>query len=1479
LARLPLHVSCSLQNLGTTSVVIYEQILNFLLLDSRLGMPLIHLLHSLDGPFHVSSDLHGFLPSTQIALALQPSFVRLLGNGFMVCYVHTACPCILGLEERTWIILMRSFENCAIFLSNRSSLDENNNISQVAWLAAARTLLFCFELLRSESAVHHWQPSVDSPDFCRIVDICLECLSVPMYICCNDCISVAMDLIASVLSFCPCCYSRVSVHMRVFRRFASLLSGSTLRATTSVKSSALRLLGACFEAGLQPPDFDDDLLKSRPNASELHFSPTGYAFGGGPLLSLSGVDLAAVDTVIKSLHASASSKLVPWLVAPLSPIVAVAQICRSVMLFGHGLNLMHLMRNIRSGVTETSPLDSKDGVELLLKIVDCDEFAKNGESNMISSNPPVLSYLPKLNETQDKCLLENTVIIESSFWLHALTTALIHLKGMLTLFVSFSMNKELSYTDAYPTFNPKLQATLFPHFASALDHPVVAPVVVFRNMPVTSNKSSHFVSNPLCVPLFVATTSSDTATAFRIEPNSESLVHMNQMKNDLESSIDVSSYNSFLSILQVLLNDRLKLIQDLLEEQSGFGFFSNLTESTDIASLDRCSKLFDSSRTQISNLDKRQFVQVLSRFHLERLLFLADVFRLGLINGSFDTKDMNHSPKSISFVVRVATSLAAIPARQTSEVILRRASEMPLILPPLVDSVWILAMALFFPCNSHKFHAMQNVVDHFADIFSGLCIELTGLSYKITSIFLDQHPSFPISHVFSRLDVLPSAWRRQNFRSLHFPRRFLDHFSSFLSSAGYCSDPGSMQVKKEREIAIEHFLSFFSVQRKTPGLSGIPSELLLHFALNEPVIQLFCGQNFQPRYGSVLPFVLPEMNCSFGDIAKSHPFPREKCSFDDHWYAFLKKLLFRLNFQNASLVTSLYVLDFVRSFYSATFRRSKFLSMGISSFHPDHTRMALDIFHEYEPQHKFIQTVVHIINSLGCISSHYERLQSFISSDSQERAFIKKCFEFICFAVEDNFVVDCVDPAALNSLQSQMSVAYSRLQDMEFDAVKKRLTWDKSSFSTLKSLLPNQQALERIILSSSFSRLPVVRMETVYFQNFKSAACTPIWKRDDVCFAKYEDKFYLAQVESIEHVGIKQQVQVSFIDYGDDKQKMHHKCAAEDLQAFVGLADVISDFKCKREIPVPSLVKIFNDKSECLLWNQDKNPFLQVLKNDPHVIMNNPFVFENQDLLLLKAAFREDIRISGATDDNINGVYELCSFIGAAEFSKYRINPALFGLKGSHYRSIPAYSGSQKPGCLNLPEISYDLTKGCWVIQQGGKELASLRAPKPVELKHCLSMSHWEEKGIASNIRAELLTNTSSPSLSTIRRSCLFRLIHKTNRIDQFNALHDSWKTSVNLVFESLSSYSKSALFVLSRDTTLPSFLGCFSAMISLLPRDRASMFSSPIRSICLILTEYLLCANPDDPNQHLSSMQLSAIGVILSTFAMSSGFSHHHLL
>jgi hypothetical protein len=214
----------------------------------------------------------------------------------------------------------------------------------------------------------------------------------------------------------------------------------------------------------------------------------------------------------------------------------------------------------------------------------------------------------------------------------------------------------------------------------------------------------------------------------------------------------------------------------------------------------------------------------------------------------------------------------------------------------------------------------------------------------------------------------------------------------------------------------------------------------------------------------------------------------------------------------------------------------------------------------------------------------------------------------------------------------------------------------------------------------------------------------------------------------------------------------------------------------------------------------------------------------------------------------------------------------LFGPQGSHYRSFAAYSGQQKPGIVSFPELFYEHTKRGWVIQHSGQTLAFLEAPSNFDLKHCLSMSFWKELGHPSNICLELLTNTSSDTLSNIRRTCLIRLVHKKDALDEFHRLHQHWLTSVNLVFEKLSLYSISPIFNVQIDCILPSFLGCFSAMISLFPRDRHAMYSSPLQGVCLVLTQYLRDSNPDDSNKLLSSSQLSAIGVILSTFSLASG-------
>ena len=96
------------------------------------------------------------------------------------------------------------------------------------------------------------------------------------------------------------------------------------------------------------------------------------------------------------------------------------------------------------------------------------------------------------------------------------------------------------------------------------------------------------------------------------------------------------------------------------------------------------------------------------------------------------------------------------------------------------------------------------------------------------------------------------------------------------------------------------------------------------------------------------------------------------------------------------------------------------------------------MFQEYKPQHTFIQVVVSIICSLGCMVSNPVLAKGYKSFGHEHATFVKKCFEFICYAVVDNFVVEFVDPAALLPLQSEMSLARSQLQDMEFNALKKR---------------------------------------------------------------------------------------------------------------------------------------------------------------------------------------------------------------------------------------------------------------------------------------------------------------------------------------------------------------------------------------------------------------------------------------------------------
>ena len=70
-----------------------------------------------------------------------------------------------------------------------------------------------------------------------------------------------------------------------------------------------------------------------------------------------------------------------------------------------------------------------------------------------------------------------------------------------------------------------------------------------------------------------------------------------------------------------------------------------------------------------------------------------------------------------------------------------------------MGSFWPLVIAFFVSGNTaskfQKFDALHKVVDHLADQFAGLCMDLTGLSYKSASNFLDEHPSFPISDVLA----------------------------------------------------------------------------------------------------------------------------------------------------------------------------------------------------------------------------------------------------------------------------------------------------------------------------------------------------------------------------------------------------------------------------------------------------------------------------------------------------------------------------------------------------------------------------------------------------------------------------------------------------------------------------------------------------------------------------------------------------------
>jgi hypothetical protein len=115
------------------------------------------------------------------------------------------------------------------------------------------------------------------------------------------------------------------------------------------------------------------------------------------------------------------------------------------------------------------------------------------------------------------------------------------------------------------------------------------------------------------------------------------------------------------------------------------------------------------------------------------------------------------------------------------------------------------------------------------------------------------------------------------------------------------------------------------------------------------------------------------------------------------------------------------------------------------------------------------------------------------------------------------------------------------------------------------------------------------------------------------------------------------------------------------MRTFVGLADVLVDKKWKREIHVFSFVQLFESNSECAMLNQDKNTFLKKCSLGS-LNPENPYLFDNQDLFLLKSTFREDFRVSGAKHEFINGVYELCTFSDSAENSRYRMNPHFLAL-------------------------------------------------------------------------------------------------------------------------------------------------------------------------------------------------------------------------
>ncbi len=165
------------------------------------------------------------------------------------------------------------------------------------------------------------------------------------------------------------------------------------------------------------------------------------------------------------------------------------------------------------------------------------------------------------------------------------------------------------------------------------------------------------------------------------------------------------------------------------------------------------------------------------------------------------------------------------------------------------------------------------------------------------------------------------------------------------------------------------------------------------------------------------------------------------------------------------------------------------------------------------------------------------------------------------------------------------------------------------------------------------------------------------------------------------------------------------------------------------------------------------------------------------------------------------------------------------------------------------------------MIHYGGKVIDYLvaeKADKTPELKHCLSSSKWKEDELSSNIRVELLTNTSSSTVSSVRRSCLIRLVHKSKP-----GLEDLCRPCIGQL----------VLFVLNTQTAFClHFLGASPLWFLCYLEIVLPFHSPPSKSICLVLVQYLRGANPDDPNTLLTSSQLTAVGVSLSTLSLASG-------